>query len=88
MEKKEATQQVIGFAAETDLNEQMLLKKWNAKKVDLLIGTYVNASSDDVSGFKSTTATYQFLENGNVSEKMNLSKVELGHKIFEFIIKK
>ncbi len=77
-------QTIIGFAAETELSSEVLLKKWNSKPVDLLIGTHVHNGLSDKGpplGFKKEDAYYCFVKNGKVIFKENLSKEDLAKKI-------
>lgn len=77
-----ASQTIIGFAAETDLSTPVLEKKWQSKKVDLLIGTKVGFSE----GFGDMSAYYVFYRGNQVKEfEGQLSKSELAQKIMEIV---
>ena len=79
---------IVGFAAETDLSDEVLLKKFNSKPVELLVGTKVNNGMSDNSktlGFNVNQAIYRFTENGTVSAEHSLSKRELAEIIFQRI---
>ncbi len=84
--KKKENQYFIGFAAESELTEEMLRKKWESKKVDLLIGTEVNSGAkigSTTMGFKTSTANYKIYENKKISYEGILSKKDLSQMIFE-----
>jgi phosphopantothenoylcysteine decarboxylase/phosphopantothenate--cysteine ligase len=75
---------VVGFAAETDLTEEVLTKKWNAKPVDLLIGTHVHSGltgSDEQKGFGTNEAKYSFMEAGRKTFTGRLQKTQLSKEI-------
>lgn len=79
---------IVGFAAETDLSDEILLKKFNSKPVELLVGTKVNngmSGNSETLGFNVNQATYRFTENGTVSAEHSLSKSELAEIIFQRI---
>ena len=69
------------------LSDDVLIKKFNAKPVDLLVGTKVNnglIENSLLTGFNVENASYRFTEKGVVSNESNLSKSELA----EIILKK
>jgi phosphopantothenoylcysteine decarboxylase/phosphopantothenate--cysteine ligase len=55
----------IGFAAETNLSEQMLQDKWDRKPTDLLIGNSVHngVSGSEQKGFGANTVSYLIKDN-------------------------
>ncbi|MCP4912285.1 MAG: bifunctional phosphopantothenoylcysteine decarboxylase/phosphopantothenate--cysteine ligase CoaBC [Oligoflexia bacterium] len=73
---------IIGFAAETNLDEQMLKSKNNRKPVDLLIGTQVNNGllGKSKEGFGNDFATYKCLLNNEYIEWLQLTKQEMCEK--------
>ncbi|WP_127718066.1 bifunctional phosphopantothenoylcysteine decarboxylase/phosphopantothenate--cysteine ligase CoaBC [Halobacteriovorax sp. HLS] len=89
LEKNDKNLKVIGFAAETDLSEEVLLEKWNRKKVDLLIGTHVHSGltkeNEEQLGFGTDSAQYSLMKNAKITFCGRLTKVELAAKISEEI---
>lgn len=87
VENKKASQFIVGFAAETDLTEEILLKKWQEKPVDLLIGTEVhsglNDSSTSMKGFSGDSANYKFFSKGKGQFEGILSKNQLAIQILK-----
>ncbi len=79
---KKPHQKIVGFAAETDLSEAMMLEKYNRKPVDLLVGTKVNngLTGSIKEGFANDGASYLLLKDNKFSKK-NLSKAELADLI-------
>ena len=65
IETKKPYQKVIGFAAETDLTDEVLREKLLRKPVDLLVGTQVYAEdSNSVSqGFGVNEANYKIIDS-------------------------
>lgn len=79
---------IVGFAAETDLSDEVLTKKFNAKPVDLLVGTKVNnglVSNTGPEGFNLDHASYRFMEKGLITHPRSLAKSELAEIIFQRI---
>jgi phosphopantothenoylcysteine decarboxylase/phosphopantothenate--cysteine ligase len=79
---------IVGFAAETDLSDTVLLKKYKSKPVDLLVGTKVNnglVGQTSMQGFTNDYATYRFVENAVVGPEQMLAKKELGTVIFNHL---
>lgn len=79
---------IVGFAAETDLSDAVLTKKFNSKPVDLLVGTKVNnglISNAELQGFNVDRANYRFMENDIMTSLRSLSKSELAEIIFQRI---
>lgn len=78
---------VVGFAAETTLNQENLQKKWQQKQVDLLIGNVVSngmVNDNALQGFKQNHNTYFFLKDGQDFQEYNLTKKELAQKVFDW----
>ena len=79
---------IIGFAAETDLSDEVLKNKYQSKPVDLLVGTKVNnglINNSQLSGFNNDFAEYRFVENGAITNNCSLTKTELAEFLFEKI---
>jgi phosphopantothenoylcysteine decarboxylase/phosphopantothenate--cysteine ligase len=79
---------IVGFAAETDLNDDVLKRKFQSKPVDLLVGTKVNngmTSNAEIQGFNVERANYRFVDSKEMSALQNLSKNELAKIIFQRI---
>ncbi len=79
---------IVGFAAETNLSDEVLTKKFNSKPVDLLVGTKVDnglVGNNEVSGFNTENATYRFMQNNMITSETELKKSELGEYIFQKI---
>lgn len=77
---------IVGFAAETDLTNNVLQAKYNSKPVDLLIGTLVNnamTSNAELQGFNLDHAEYRIMEKNTISDLTSLSKTELAETIFQ-----
>lgn len=86
MKTKREDQYFIGFAAEADLSLEMLQKKWESKKVDLLIGTAVNSgasANSEIKGFRENEADYKIFENQQITFSGHLNKIQLSDIIFE-----
>lgn len=79
---RNASQIIIGFAAETELTLEMLERKWQSKPVDLLVGTKVSQTE----GFGDTNPHYiLYRGKGQIEFEGTLSKFELAQKIIETI---
>ncbi|MBC7537907.1 MAG: bifunctional phosphopantothenoylcysteine decarboxylase/phosphopantothenate--cysteine ligase CoaBC [Bacteriovorax sp.] len=79
---------IVGFAAETDLSDAVLTKKFNSKPVDLLVGTKVNnglAANSEILGFNVNQANYRFMEKGMITLERSLTKSELAEIILQRI---
>ena len=77
---KKSHQTIIGFAAESDLDEKILKEKWNRKKVDVLIGTKIegiNSKNKPIEGFANLSAQYLVLKDGENFESSVLPKRDL-----------
>jgi phosphopantothenoylcysteine decarboxylase/phosphopantothenate--cysteine ligase len=86
IDKKFPHLKIVGFAAETELTNEVLLKKFTAKPVDLLIGTKVNngiQNNQSSEGFNTNLAFYRFMEKGAVIFEGMLSKTNLAEKIMD-----
>lgn len=73
---------IIGFAAETNLDEEMLKSKNDRKPVDLLVGTQVNNGllGKSKEGFGNDFATYKCLLDNKYIEWLQLTKQEMCEK--------
>jgi phosphopantothenoylcysteine decarboxylase/phosphopantothenate--cysteine ligase len=79
---------IVGFAAETDLSDAVLSKKFNSKPIDLLIGTKVNngfVANSEIQGFNVNQANYRFMEKGMITVERSLTKSELAEIILQRI---
>jgi len=88
LELKSDQQKVIGFAAETQIDEEMLNKKWQRKPVDLLIGNPIDngIESQKEQGFGTDDGEYWFFQQGKLDQKKSLSKTQLAQHIHEWTI--
>ena len=77
---KQKDLKIVGFAAETQLDEQTLLTKWKKKPCDLLVGNKVS-NGKDLQGFQSEMSEFIFFEHGEITGKAILSKKELARFI-------
>lgn len=87
--QKNQNLKTVGFAAETDLSDEILNKKQKDKPVDLLIGTKVHngAHGGMLQGFNESSAFYKIkIPAGTVFEGQ-LFKEQLGAKILKFLNK-
>lgn len=85
LKNRSQSQVVIGFAAETSLDQDILIDKWTHKPVNLLVGTQVHNGLDNKSklqGFSNSAAQYKFVEEGKVTYSGKLSKKDLAQEIF------
>lgn len=71
----------VGFAAESHLTDEVMLKKWQRKPTQLLVGTKVGQGSE-VTGFKQEKATYLILKKNKQldPEFLSLSPQEMSKK--------
>lgn len=78
-------QRIVGFAAESDLSEEVMMRKYSRKPVDLLIGTLVNSgvNGKEQKGFNVDQAEYMILEGGKNFETFQLEKKQLASLILE-----
>ena len=85
IKNKEPHQKIIGFAAETNLSEEVLHEKWNKKPVDLLVGTKVHSGLVDdnaTQGFQQENAEYIFLSPNGHKQIGVIPKSRLAGEIF------
>ena len=76
---------IVGFAAETNLTDDILISKFRSKPVDLLVGTKVDnglGNKNQEQGFGVDEASYRFVEEGFITNEKALSKTELADVIF------
>jgi phosphopantothenoylcysteine decarboxylase/phosphopantothenate--cysteine ligase len=88
IEAKIPNLKIVGFAAETDLSDTVLLKKYTSKPCDLLVGTKVDngmAGNVSLQGFNVDQANYRFVQKGELTTLKNLAKKDLGDVIFNLI---
>jgi phosphopantothenoylcysteine decarboxylase/phosphopantothenate--cysteine ligase len=88
IEKKYTQLKIVGFAAETDLSDEILMKKYSSKPVDLLIGTKVNngiQNGNESIGFNALEANYRIMEKGKMTFEGLLSKEKLANEILKRI---
>jgi len=86
LDLKTDKQKVVGFAAETNLSQAMLSKKWHAKPVDLLVGTTVHnglIKNTTAQGFGTDRAEYKLFAMDEIYWQGPLTKTMLAKKIFE-----
>jgi len=78
-------QKVVGFAAESDLTQEVMMKKYSRKPVDILVGTLVNSgiNGKEQKGFSVDSAEYMILEDGKSFETFQLEKKQLASLILE-----
>ncbi len=77
---KKDHQKIIGFAAESQLSDEVLTKKYQRKPVDLLVGTQVDSGLQEKQsqGFGTEEAQYRFMKGPNdLSPLVQLSKKEM-----------
>lgn len=86
LEKKPPQLLTIGFAAETELTQQMLNQKWERKPVDLLVGNIVQhgTGKTESKGFGTLYGNYLIKEKNNFIEK-SASKQELAQYLLNWI---
>jgi phosphopantothenoylcysteine decarboxylase/phosphopantothenate--cysteine ligase len=88
IEKKYPYLKIVGFAAETELTDEVLLKKFISKPVDLLIGTKVNngiQKGNSAEGFNNSEAYYCIMEKNKIIFEGTLKKQNLAEKILDRI---
>ena len=84
MINKKKNQTIIGFAAETDLSEEVLKEKFDRKPVDLLVGTQVFYDDNKTEGFQSNQAVYKFFDGKSYINK-TMEKRLLADYIVSFV---
>lgn len=85
IQAKKPHQKIVGFAAETNISDNVIKEKMMRKPVDLLIATKVHhgLTSDQVrQGFGSDEALYRFTNSTSIGHETLLSKKQLAHNIF------
>jgi phosphopantothenoylcysteine decarboxylase/phosphopantothenate--cysteine ligase len=81
---KRTNQKIVGFAAETNTDPAIFKKKWDRKKVDLLIGNKVNSGATEAKqGFGQNQNEYFFIKEGVITDQRVLSKTQLADFIQE-----
>ncbi len=85
---KIANLKTIGFAAETDLSDSILEKKFNSKPVDLLVGTKVHngLQTGTETGFSTNEANYRFMKSKKIIFEGKISKENLGFEILKNLL--
>ncbi|MFN8371203.1 MAG: phosphopantothenoylcysteine decarboxylase, partial [Bacteriovoracaceae bacterium] len=89
LKNRSKTQKVVGFAAETTINQTILNEKWQRKKVDLLIGNSVHhgfseKAVTETKGFGKNGGEYTFFAAGKIGSTKSLTKLELAESIYNF----
>lgn len=79
---------VVGFAAESSIDESTIKEKLDRKPVDLLVANlassgYVNG--DIKRGFGTKSGHYKLVTSGSVEEFLDLNKEDLAEKIFKIV---
>ncbi|MBT3982967.1 MAG: bifunctional phosphopantothenoylcysteine decarboxylase/phosphopantothenate--cysteine ligase CoaBC [Bacteriovoracaceae bacterium] len=85
LKQRSKSQQIVGFAAESQISEKVLTEKMSSKPVDLLIGNRVDhgySGNGETSGFEVDTGSYIFLTKLGKSFEGQLSKMQLAQKIY------
>ncbi len=79
-------QKIIGFAAETKLDEKIIQDKLQNKQVDLLVANQVHGGNIDRErmGFSQNGGDYYLYEKNHLIESKKLSKQELAKYIFKW----
>lgn len=87
IELKNNQLKIIGFAAETDLSDAVLEKKYTSKPVDLLVGTKVHngLQSGTETGFNIGQADYRLMKNNKIIFEGKISKETLGFEILKYL---
>ena len=88
LKEKSKKQKVIGFAAETNINEKLLNQKWQNKPVDLLIGNPIDngIKSKVEQGFGTDDGEYWFFHSGELQKKTSLTKKSLAEEIYQWSV--
>ncbi len=92
LKSRTKNQKVVGFAAETTINQKILSEKWQRKKVDLLIGNgvhhgFTEKAVTETRGFGKNDGEYTFFAGGKILSTKQLSKLELAETIYHFCTK-
>ncbi|MCY4523992.1 MAG: bifunctional phosphopantothenoylcysteine decarboxylase/phosphopantothenate--cysteine ligase CoaBC [Halobacteriovoraceae bacterium] len=87
LKEKRKGQKIVGFAAETELTEEMMRMKWEKKPVDLLVGTVVDNGlmGDVIKGFGEVSTKYNLFKNGEIVFSGTLNKQDLACEILNRI---
>lgn len=80
IELKKENLKTVGFAAETNINEEILRKKWKNKPSDLLIGNFVS-NGKELRGFNSNKGEFTFFQDNKLIGSAVLTKTELANFI-------
>ncbi len=90
LEVKAPHQKIVGFAAETQLSDDVLNEKFQRKPVDFLVGTQVSTGllqNNQQRGFGTDEATYRFVDvNGKISTPAHLSKKQMANQVLNQIL--
>jgi phosphopantothenoylcysteine decarboxylase/phosphopantothenate--cysteine ligase len=87
IKNKNRKTKIVGFAAETNLTEEMLQEKYSRKPVDILIGTQVDnglINAHTIQGFQLSEAKYLIFD-GDFVHKQELSKNHLAKFAFDHL---
>lgn len=89
---KKTNLKIIGFAAESSLNDDVIKEKLQRKPVDLLVANQADNGliSGKKIGFNTSYGNYWFIKDKNLNEidkLLNLNKTDVVEYIFNFIIK-
>lgn len=87
LKNKLKNQKIIGFAAESSLDEQLMLQKWRSKPVDLLIGNLATSGyipGEKANSFGTDLGNYCFISNDKVLQKTPLTKSQLAKKVVDW----
>ena len=82
-------QKIVGFAAEKNLDDQMIKEKLNSKPVDFLVATEVSngiQKESHLKGFSVGEANYKLYEGFNVYHHGVMSKNALAKMIYQKVI--
>lgn len=85
---KQKNLKIVGFAAETDLSDDVLNAKMTNKPVDLLVGTLVDnglISHNQMKGFNVDSAYYRIFNKNGEIQKGELTKIQLASTILKLI---
>jgi phosphopantothenoylcysteine decarboxylase/phosphopantothenate--cysteine ligase len=85
LSQKKDHQVIIGFAAESQLTDEVLIEKMKRKPVDMLIGTEVNSGLIGESlpkGFGTDAAVYRIIDSNHIiTAPLTLNKSELAQTV-------
>ena len=86
--KAKKFKKIVGFAAESSLDREMLTDKFKKKPVNLLVGTRVNnglLNQSKVEGFSNLNAEYLILDSEENFTQKNMTKNQLAEYILQRI---